>query len=178
MKQAVLAIMRVLKIDSFSLLPFEQTPTFEPFLIECIAEAHRRKYISSSEPIQEQHIRIGAAVGHYGWLRPGLVPHKVAVLSSLLMGIYYCVDDGCFAPQSVAEYGSRLVSGRPQLEKGLDDLTALNSELADMYDPVIGDLLRISHQAYMMGNSLEGRMCGDETEVGSAPRPQPNFTHV
>jgi hypothetical protein len=168
--------MRVLKIDSFSLLPFEQTPTFEPFLLECIAEARRRKYISSSQPFQEQHVRIGAAAGHYVLFRPGLVPHTVAVLASLLMSLYYCVDDGCFAPQSLAEYGSRLVSGRPQLEKGLNDLTALNAELADMYDPVIGDLLRMSHQAYMMGNYLEGRMCGDETEVGSALRP--NFTHV
>ncbi|KAJ7132411.1 hypothetical protein C8R44DRAFT_871375 [Mycena epipterygia] len=182
MKQAVLDIMRVLCLDPLTLLPFEQTPTLEPFLLECISEARKRKYFSGSsgssdqQPIQESHIRIGAAVGHYVWFRPGLVPHKVAVLASLLMGLYYCVDDCCFAPRSLAEYGSRLVSRRSQLEKGLDDLTALNSELADMYDPVIGDLLRMSHQAYMMGNYLEGRMCGaKETEASGAPNIQLKF---
>ncbi|KAJ6568357.1 hypothetical protein DFH09DRAFT_433482 [Mycena vulgaris] len=165
MKQAVLHIMRILNIDSLSLVPFDETPTFKPFLLECIEEARRRNYLSdSSQPFQEKHVRIGAAVGHYVWLRPGLVSHEIAVLSSLLMSLYYCIDDCCFSPTSLAEYGSRLASGRPQLEKGLDDVTALNSELADMYEPVIGDLLRISHQAYVMGNYLEGQMCANGTE--------------
>lgn len=174
MKQAVLDIMRVLSLDPLSLLPFEDTPTLKPFVLECISEARSRNYLSSdtsesSQPIQESHIRIGAAVGHYAWFRPGLVPHKIAVLASLLMGLYYCVDDCCFDPRSLAEYGSRLISHRPQLEKGLDDLTAFNSELADMYDPVIGDLLRMSHQAYIMGNYLEGQMCDNkETEASVA----------
>ncbi|KAJ7483284.1 hypothetical protein FB451DRAFT_1555286 [Mycena latifolia] len=164
-KQAVLDILRVLDIDSLSLLPFEQTPTVEPFVLECIAEARERNYLSASpQPIQEHHIRIGAAVGHYVWLRPGLVGRKIAVLASLLMGIYYCIDDCCFAPESLGEYGSRIVAGRPQLEKGLDDVTRLNSELADMYPPVIGDLLRLSHQAYVMGNYLEGQMGGEDTK--------------
>ncbi|KAJ7272102.1 hypothetical protein C8J57DRAFT_1225647 [Mycena rebaudengoi] len=93
--------------------------------------------------------------------------HKTTVLASLLMAFYYCVDDCCFQPRSLAEYGSRLVSGSPQLEKGLDDLTALNSELSNLYAPVIGDLLRMSHQAYMMGNHLEVAMEGVGTKVGN-----------
>ncbi|KAJ7227778.1 hypothetical protein C8J57DRAFT_1518561 [Mycena rebaudengoi] len=161
-KQAVLDMMRVLNIDPLSLRPLEQTPTLEPFILECIEEAYRRKYLC--DPFQEKHVRIGAAVGHYVWLLPGYVGHKTTVLASLLMAFYYCVDDCCFQPRSLAEYGSRLVSGSPQLEKGLDDLTALNSELSNLYAPVIGDLLRMSHQAYMMGNHLEVAMEGVGTK--------------
>ncbi|KAJ7147587.1 hypothetical protein C8R43DRAFT_1195296 [Mycena crocata] len=177
-KRAILDIMHLLNLDPLALVPFEETPTFEPFLRECIDEARRRNYLSDQpQPIRESHVRIGAAVGHYAWLRPGIVGRKIAVLSSLLMGLYYCVDDCCFAPRAIAEYGSRLISGRPQLEKGLDDLTALNSELAGMYDPVIGDLLRMSHQAYIMGNHLEAEMCGNGTQW-NVSRDAPLFPDV
>ncbi|KAJ7663863.1 hypothetical protein DFH06DRAFT_1393665 [Mycena polygramma] len=174
MKQAVLDVMRVLNIDPLLLRPFEKTVTFEPFVQECVEEARRRKYLSSKpQPIREEHIRIGAAVGHYVWVLPGLVSHQIAVLASLLMGLYYCVDDCCFDNRALAEYGSRLVAGSPQLEKGLDDLTALNSELSNLYDPVIGDLLRMSHQAYMLGIYLEGRM-GTKWDVSKDAPAWPN----
>ncbi|KAJ6617002.1 hypothetical protein B0H10DRAFT_1948684 [Mycena sp. CBHHK59/15] len=163
-KQAVLDTMRVLNIDPLSILPFDQTPTFEPFLLECIEEAYKRGYLSRTspqQPFQEKHVRIGAAVGHYTYIHHrGTGSHAIAVLSSLLMAFYYCVDDYCFDPRSVAEYGSRLAGGRPQLEQGLDDLAALSSELSDMYDLVTGDLIRMSTQAYVMGNHLERQMCG------------------
>ncbi|KAK7031665.1 terpenoid synthase [Favolaschia claudopus] len=155
-KQAVLDVLAVLKIDPLSLSPFEETSTLELFVVECIQEAQNRDYLL--EPMRVEYIRIGAAVGHYVWLLPGRVGHQVAILASLLMGFYYCVDDCCYESRSLGEYGSRLMSRSSQIEGGLDHLTALNSELADLYNPVIGDLLRISHQAYMMGNYLEGQM--------------------
>ncbi|KAJ7708964.1 hypothetical protein B0H17DRAFT_1264581 [Mycena rosella] len=158
-KQAVLDVLRELNIEPPTLLPFDQTSTLEPFLLECLEEVRRRNYISP--PVEEKHIRIGATVGHYVWLLPSLVPHKLALLASLLMGLYYCIDDGCFAPQSLAEHAGRLVSGQVQLERGLGHAAALLEEVAGMYESVVGDLLRMAHQAYVMGNYLEGRMAGE-----------------
>ncbi|KAJ7233052.1 hypothetical protein C8J57DRAFT_169366 [Mycena rebaudengoi] len=156
--------MRVLDIDPLDILPFEETPTFEPFLRECVEEAHKRGYLSHSstqQPFQEKHVRIGAAVGHYTYYHHrSTASHTIAVLASLLMAFYYCVDDYCFEARSIAEYGSHLAAGRPQLEQGLDDLAALTSELSDMYDVITGDLLRMCTQAYVMGNHLEREMCG------------------
>lgn len=161
--------MSVLNIDPAHLLPFDKTPTFEPFLLECIEEARKRGYLSKGscdQPFQEKHVRIGAAVGHYTYFHHRETEsHAVAVLASLLMAFYYCVDDYCFDPRSIAEYGSLLASGRPQLEQGLDDLVALTAELSDMYDPITGDLLRITTQAYVMGNHLEREMCGKQSQV-------------
>ncbi|KAJ7445061.1 hypothetical protein FB451DRAFT_1433570 [Mycena latifolia] len=172
-KEAVLDIMDVLDIDPLSLVPLEQTSTLEPFIIDCIEEARRRNYISDSpQSFREEHVRTGATLGHYAWFIPGLVSHKMAVLCSIWVGYYFCIDDFGFSLQALAEYGSRLVSGRPQLEKGLDDLNALNSELADMYHPVSGDLLRMSNQGFIMGNYLEEQMriTGTEWAVsGAAP---------
>jgi hypothetical protein len=177
--------MRVLNIDPLSILPFEETPTFEPFLRECVEEAHKRGYLSHSstqQPFQEKHVRIGAAVGHYtceydarstrvftqtvpDYHHRSTASHTIAVLASLLMAFYYCVDDYCFEARSIAEYGSHLAAGRPQLEQGLDDLAALTSELSDMYDVITGDLLRMCTQAYVMGNHLEREMCGKNPYV-------------
>lgn len=160
--------MHVLNIDPAAILPFEKTPTFEPFLIECIDEAYSRGYLSSNstQAFQEKHVRIGAAVGHYTYMHHrNTESHSIAVLASLLMAYFYAVDDYGFGPQSIAEYGSRLTSGRPQLEKGLDDLVALNAEICEMYDSITGDLLRMSTQAYVMGNHLERAMCGNDSQV-------------
>ncbi|KAJ7708995.1 hypothetical protein B0H17DRAFT_1191500 [Mycena rosella] len=158
-KQAVLDVLRELNIGPPTLLPFDQTPTLEPFLLECLEEARRRNYISP--PVEEKHIRIGAIVGHYVLLCPSLVPRKLALRASLLMGLYYYIDDGYFAPQSLAEHAGRLVSGQVQLERGLGHAAALLEEVAGMYDTVVGDLLRMAHQAYVIGNYLEGRMAGE-----------------
>lgn len=154
--------MSILEIDPLSIVPFKRTPTFEPFLAECVQVARDRGYLSEEiQPFQVKHVQIGAAVGHYTYLHHrNTASHDVAVLSSLLMGFHYCVDDYCFEANSVAEFGSCLTSGRPQLEKGLSDLASLSAELSDMYGPVTGDLLRISNQAYVMGNHLEREMCG------------------
>lgn len=161
--------MHVLKIDPTSLLPFDKTPTFEPFLLECIDVARKRGYLSSDgtgQPFVEKHVRIGAAVGHYTYRHHlGTESHKVAVLASLLMAFYYCIDDYCFDPRSVAAYGARLTACLPQLEKGLDDLVEVNSELCNMYDSITGDLIRMSTQAYVMGNHLETAMCSNREEV-------------
>lgn len=161
--------MRILSIDPLSLVPFEKTPTFGTFLTECIDEARKRGYLASDsreQPFQEKHVQIGAAVGHYTYYHHrGTESHDVAVLASLLMAFYYCVDDYCFDRRSIAEYGSRLVAGRPQLEQGLEDLAALNAELTDMYDTITGDLIRMSTQAYVMGNHLEREMCGNHATV-------------
>ena len=162
--------MRVLNIDPASILPFEKTPTFEPFYQECLDEAYRRGYLPTDQhqqAFQEKHIRIGAAVGHYTYFHHhGTENHMICILATLLMSYFYCIDDYCFQPRSIAEYGSRLVSGRPQLEKGLDDLAAVTAELSDMYDVITGDILRMSTQAYVMGNHLEREMCGSGAEVG------------
>jgi hypothetical protein len=53
------------------------------------------------------------------------------------------------------------------LEKGLDDLTALYFELAGKYHPVVADMLRISHKAFIMGNFMEGEMSVDGAQVGN-----------
>ncbi|KIK56500.1 hypothetical protein GYMLUDRAFT_247756 [Collybiopsis luxurians FD-317 M1] len=159
--------MDILDIDPLSILPFEKTPTYKPFLAECVEEARKRGYLGEEEnqAFKEKHIHIGAAVGHYTYLHhKNTQSHDVAVLSSLLMAFYYCIDDYGFEAKSVTEYGSRLVSGRPQLEKGLNDLATLSAELSSMYDPVTGDLLRMSTQAYVMGNHLEREMCGLRTQ--------------
>ncbi|KAF9062372.1 hypothetical protein BDP27DRAFT_1428001 [Rhodocollybia butyracea] len=161
-KKAILDVLSILEIDPLSIVPFEKTPTFEPFLAECVKVARDRGYLSEeNQPFQEKHVRIGAAVGHYTYLHHrNTASHNVAVLSSLLMGFQYCVDDYCFEANSVEEYGSCLAAGRPQLEKGLSDLASLSAELSDMYGPVTGDLLRLSNQAYVMGTHLEREMCG------------------
>ncbi|KAJ3916652.1 hypothetical protein F5877DRAFT_80706 [Lentinula edodes] len=157
--------MRVLEIDPLTIVPFEQTPTFKPFVAECVEAARQRGYLVDELAFQEKHVHIGAAVGHYTYLHHrGTKSHDIAVLSSLLMAFYYCIDDYCFKARSLAEYGARVASGRPQLEKGLDDLVSLSAEISEMYDPITGDLLRISTQAYVMGNHLEREMCGTRSQ--------------
>ncbi|KAF7309429.1 Terpenoid synthase [Mycena indigotica] len=179
--QAVKDVLSLLNIDVTRLSAFDDTPTLEPFALECIAEAYKRGYLSRdklSSTLQESHIRIGAAVGHYVWLRPAVVPHKVAILGSLLMGQYYCVDDCCFSSQSLVEYGARLVAGRSQLDKGLDHITEVNCELADMYPAVVGDMLRMSHQAYMTGNYLEGQMASEKGLRWTVQKDTPLFPTI
>ncbi|KAJ3739799.1 hypothetical protein DFH05DRAFT_1512854 [Lentinula detonsa] len=157
--------MRVLGIDPLTIVPFDKTPTFKPFLAECVDVARQRGYLVDGLAFQEKHIHIGAAVGHYTYLHhKGTKSHDIPVLSSLIMAFYYCIDDYCFEAQSLAEYGVRLASGRPQREKGLDDLVALSAEIAGMYDPITGDLLGMSTQAYVMGNHLEREMCGTSSQ--------------
>ncbi|KAF5391127.1 hypothetical protein D9757_003044 [Collybiopsis confluens] len=131
-KAAVLDTMKILDIDPKKLLPFETTPTFQPFVAECVEEARKRGYLGegNDNAFKEKHVHIGAAVGHYTYLHHKNTPsHDLAVLSSLLMAFYYCVDDYCFEAESVAGYGSRLASGQSQLEKGLDDLVSVSAEL-------------------------------------------------
>ncbi|KAH9942037.1 hypothetical protein B0H21DRAFT_893151 [Amylocystis lapponica] len=140
-KHAVLDTMRILKIDPGSILPFDKTPSLEPFILECIDEARKRGYLSSDsipQPFEERHVRIGATAGHYVHF------HHREMESHA----------------SIAEYGSRLASGRSQLEKGLDDFVALSAELSDMYDTITGDFLRMSTQAFLVGAHLEQELSG------------------
>ncbi|KAJ3908271.1 hypothetical protein F5879DRAFT_367662 [Lentinula edodes] len=171
--------MRVLEIDPLTIVPFEQTPTFKPFVAECVEAARQRGYLVDELAFQEKHVHIGAAVGHYTYLHHrGTKSHDIAVLSSLLMAFYYCIDDYCFKARSLAEYGARVASGRPQLEKGLDDLVSLSAEISEMYDPITGDLLRISTQAYVMGNHLEREMCGTRSQVSDTLNPVLRFWNL
>ncbi|KAJ4478980.1 hypothetical protein J3R30DRAFT_2698028 [Lentinula aciculospora] len=146
--------MRMLNIDPLAIIPFERSPTFNPFVDKCIETARQRNYLNDT--FQEKHIIIGAAAAHHAYLyHEGTESHDIPVLSSLLMAFIYFIDDNGFQQQSIAQFGSRLVSGRPQLEKGLDDMVAATAELADMYEPITGDLLRMTIQAYVMSNQLE-----------------------
>ncbi|KAJ3758599.1 hypothetical protein EV360DRAFT_82907 [Lentinula raphanica] len=153
-KKAVLDTMQILSIDPLTIVPFEQNVSFAPFVTRCIEAAHQRNYISDA--FQEKHVVIGAAAAHHAYLyHGGTKSHDIPVLSSLLMAFIYFIDDNGFHQQSIAEFGSRLGSGRPQLEKGLDDIVAATAELADMYETITGDLLRLTVQAYVMSNQLE-----------------------
>ncbi|KAJ3713489.1 hypothetical protein DFJ43DRAFT_1228205 [Lentinula guzmanii] len=153
-KKAVLDTMQVLNIDPLAIVPFDQSPTFNPFVARCIEAARQRNYLTDA--FQEKHVIIGAAAAHHAYLfHEGTESHNVPVLSSLLMAFIYFIDDHGFQQRSIAEFGSRLVSGRSQLEKGLDDIVAATTELADMYTPITGDLLRLTIQAYVMSNQLE-----------------------
>ncbi|KAJ4466397.1 hypothetical protein C8J55DRAFT_527124 [Lentinula edodes] len=158
-KKAVLDTLGLLNIDPLAIIPFEKNPTFNPFIAKCIEAAHQRNYISNT--FQEKHVVIGAAAAHHAYLfHEGTESHNVPVLSSLLMAFIYFIDDNGFQQQSIAEYGSRLASGRPQLEKGLDDIVAATAELADMYPPITGDFLRLTIQSYVTSNQLERELEG------------------
>ncbi|KAJ3774359.1 hypothetical protein FB446DRAFT_786974 [Lentinula raphanica] len=165
-RDAILETMRVLGINPSTIVPFDKTPTFKPFLAECVKVARQRGYLVDGLAFQEKHIHIGAAVGHYTYLHHKGTgkSHDIPVLSSLIMAFYYCIDDYCFEAQSVAEFGARLAAGRQQREKGLDDLAALTAEVVEMYGPITGDLLSASTQAYVMGNHLERVMCGASSQ--------------
>lgn len=165
-KKAVLDTLGVLDIDPLAIIPFEENPTFNPFVARCIEAAHQRNYISNT--FQDKHVIIGAAAAHHAYLfHEGTESHNVPVLSSLLMAFIYFIDDNGFQQQSIAEYGSRLASGRPQLEKGLDDIVATTAELADMYPPITGDFLRLTIQSYVTSNQLERELkgCGKQSKV-------------
>ncbi|KAJ7828227.1 hypothetical protein B0H14DRAFT_3466428 [Mycena olivaceomarginata] len=180
-KEAVLETMRMFDVDPLSLLPVEQTPTFEPFMLECIEEAYTRGYLSRSSDLAltEKHVRIGAAVDHYAYFHHrGTSSHKITVLGSLCIALDFCIDDNCFDPHSIEEYGSRLVAGRPQLEKGLDDYRAVTSELSDMYDATAGDLMRMSSLAYVAGVHLEAGMCGGGASSWDVSTDAPHFPNA